>query len=596
MHHSLEKLALIRSSMKEAGLDAYIISDTDPHIEEYVPEHWRTIEWISGFTGSSATLIITQCFAGLWTDSRYLIQAEEQLTGSGILLMSAGQDEKNNYAGWLSANLEQGSNLGLDGRTFSINRMKKISGACFVKNIITVTDCDLITSIWPDRPPITGSPVTDHSVEFSGKERSVKIQEVREEMKRMNIGYHLLASPDDIMWLLNIRGNDLNYSPLLLSFAIIGMEQILLFADEDKIPYRIAQEFDRLNIILLPYEEVYGIISTLRSESGILISPMTTSTALYNSIHPGLIIKEDISIPARLKQVKNSIEISNLRNAMIKDGVALTRFFYWIESNSGSVPMTELSLCEKLYHFRSMQENFISLSFSSIVAYNEHAALPHYKPEKSTDSVIRDKGILLVDSGSQYPDGTTDITRTIAIGTPSERQKTDFTLVLKGMINLSMAHFPFRTFGHQLDILAREALWNEGLNYGHSTGHGVGYCLNVHEGPVRISPVEENDPQNYLKPGNLISDEPAIYRKGEYGIRIENLILCIEDEDTGYGQFLKFDNLSLCYIDTKLIETSLLGQKEIDWLNNYHAMVFSKLGPFLTGKEKNWLKEKTRPL
>lgn len=596
MHHSDEKLALIRASMKETGLDAYIIPDTDPHLNEYIPEHWRIIPWLTGFTGSAATVVITQCFAGLWTDSRYFIQAEDQLLHSAFILMKPGPSDNSNFIEWLQQNLERGSRIGLDGRTFSISRLRKLKEVCTEKNISVDIEYDPIPEIWIDRPSLPGHQAIDYPVKFAGKDRAARIREVRDEMIRLGAEYHLLASPDDIMWILNIRGKDIKYSPLLLSFAIVGLDQIMLFADEDKIPDLLAREFDRLGIIILPYEEVSGIISTLRTSSFVLISPATTSAALYDSIYQGIKIKEDVSIPARFKAVKNSIEIRNIGNAMIRDGVALTRFFYWIDQNSYSVPMSELSLTEKLYYFRSEQDNFLSLSFSSIIAYNEHAALPHYNAVSETDSVIGQEGLLLVDSGSQYLDGTTDITRTIAMGQPSEKQKNDFTHVLKGNIALATVQFPAGTFGYQLDILARKNLWAHGLNYGHGTGHGVGYCLNVHEGPYGIGPMSGIDRNYPIVPGVLISDEPGIYRKDEYGIRTENLLICYEHEETEFGHFLKFDTVSLCYIDKKLINKSMLNRKETEWLNKYHAEVYDKISPHLSGAEKTWLLEKTGEL
>jgi Xaa-Pro aminopeptidase len=334
------------------------------------------------------------------------------------------------------------------------------------------------------------------------------------------------------------------------------------------------------------------MLSTLRSKSSILLTPATTSAELYKSIVAGMKIKEDISIPTRMKAVKNKGEIESIGKSMIKDGIALTRFFFWIERNIDSVPMSELSLAEKLLYFRSEQEHFIGFSFSSIIAFKEHGALPHYTATPETDTVIGD-GILLVDSGAQYLDGTTDITRTIVLGRPTDKQKKDFSLVLKGTINLALAKFPAGTKGSQLDILARKSLWDQGLNFGHGTGHGVGFCLNVHEGPQSISPAA-TDSKTSIEAGMLTSDEPAIYREGEYGIRIENLLLCYEDEETEYGKFLKFDTVSLCYIEKSLIDFSLLDKREIDWLNSYHSEVYDKLSPYLSKEEKEWLKEKTR--
>ncbi len=589
-----ENLALLQAIMKENSITAYIVPSTDPHLGEYVPDHWQLIAWLTGFTGSAATVVITDSFAGLWTDSRYFIQAESQLPGSGFVLMKPSVSEKKDFISWLTDNLNPGSKIALDGRIFSIKQTRSIEKTLEGKNISFDFNCDLISELWTDRPPIPCSLAFDHSTQFCGKERSVKITEVREQMKIKEADYHLLTSLDDIMWLLNIRGSDIKYSPLLISFAIVGEEQILLFTDESKIPLKLASEFDRLEIVLLPYEETAGILSSLSSDSTILLNPVTTSSSLFNSIPYGMKIIEDLTITTRLKAIKNIVEIDSIRHVMVKDGVALTKFFYWFEQNSGSDLVSELSIGEKLKSLRSENENYLGPSFSIIVAYNEHGALPHYSPTTESDIVIGKEGILLVDSGGQYLDGTTDITRTIGIGKPSDRQKRDFSLVLKGTINLALVRFPAGTRGYQIDLLARKALWEAGLNYGHGTGHGVGFCLNVHEGPQNIGQGSGTDPETVLEPGMLISDEPAIYREGEYGIRIENLILCREDKETEFGRFLKFDTVSLCYIDKSMIDISLLDQKEIDWLNSYHAEVYDKISPFLLAEERLWLEEKTK--
>jgi len=593
MSDSSQKLAGLRSSMAENNIDAYIIPNSDPHIGEYISEHWRINRWLTGFTGSACTVVVTESFAGLWTDSRYFVQAEKQLSDSGFDLMKSMPSKKKEPVEWLVANLKPGDRIGLDGRIFSIGSLRKLEGLLKDQNISFDTGCDLISELWSDRPTVSGSPVFDHPVIFCGKERSVKIEEVRSEMNRLSVDYHLLTSPDDIMWLLNIRGNDVTYSPLLISFLMISEKQILFFVENEKIPESLVQEFKRTELVLMPYEEVVSTISDLPEGSTILIDPSATSVTLYNSICKKLRITEDISIPARLKAVKNRTEIENIGKVMIKDGVALTKFFFWFEHTLGKIVLTELSLSDKILEFRSMQKDFRGPSFSMITAFNEHAALPHYSPAPDTDAEIGECGILLVDSGGQYLGGTTDITRTISIGSPGVRQKNDFTLVLKGHISLACAKFPLGTRGYQLDLLARKSLWEHGLNYGHGTGHGVGCFLNVHEGPQNIS-VADN--KTIIGSGMLISNEPAIYREGQYGIRTENLIICYEDEETEFGQFMKFETVSLCYIDKALIDKSLLDEKEISWFNSYHQDVFDKLSPFLTDAEKNWLKEKTEPL
>ena len=596
MHPSQKKLAYLRTSMKESNIDVYIIPNTDPHLGEYMTNHWRIIAWLTGFFGSSATIVITGSFAGLWTDSRYYIQAENQIHDSGFICMKPVLPDKKDFIDWINNNVDEGSKIAFDGRTFSIRLMRRMEKMLDGKNISYNIESDLISGIWTDRPALPLSIAFDLPVSFCGKERAIKIAEVREKMRKQKINFHLLTSIDDIMWLLNIRGNDVKYSPLLISFAIVGEEQILLFVDERQIPFKLASEFDMLNIVILPYEETAGMLTTLSTDATILINPETTSTRLFNSIPAGMKIVEDVSIPCQLKAVKNKVEIENIGKAMVKDGIALTKFFFWLEESFGFTIITELSLAEKLNGLRSEQPDFLGPSFSTIVAYNEHGALPHYSATSENDSTIGGDGILLIDSGGQYLNGTTDITRTIALGRPTARQIMDFTLVLKGTINLALSKFPSGTSGIQLDILARKALWENGLNYGHGTGHGVGFCLNVHEGPLSISPVESTGSRVSIEPGMLISDEPAIYREGEYGIRIENLILCYEDEESEFGQFLKFDTVSLCYIDKSLIDILLLDQNEIDWLNSYHTKVYEKVSPFLAEDEQVWLKEKTETI
>jgi Xaa-Pro aminopeptidase len=586
----VERLALVRAALKQNRIDAYIIPLADPHLGENIPDHWKIIPWLSGFTGSSATIVITDSFAGLWTDSRYFIQAEKQLAGSGFILMKPIAFTPSGYIDWLDENIPDGITIAFDGRIFSIAGFRKLEKCLKNKKIIFKNDCDLIGDLWSDRPLMPSSEAWDHPVEYSGRERSFKMAEVRKAMKKNGADLHLLTSVEDIMWLLNIRGYDLTYTPICISFAIIDEAQILLFVDDRKIPQHLASEFDRLGIVMLPYEETAGMISSLTEASSILINPSTTSVALYNSIPSEFRIVEDISIPAQMKAKKNKTEIENVSRVMIKDGVALTKFFHFIENNIGIVPMTELSLAVRLQELRTQQKGLLGASFATIVAYNDHAALPHYAATSETDAEIGERGMLLVDSGGQYFGGTTDITRTISIGNPTSQQKKDFTLVLKGHIRLANAKFPLGTRGYQLDILARKDLWDNGYDYGHGTGHGVGYCLNVHEGPQVINP---SDNKTVIEPGMLISNEPGIYREGEYGIRIENLVISYEDEETEFGQFLKFDTVSLCYIDKSLIEKTLLDKEEIDWINSYHSEVFEKLSPHLNNEEKMWLKEKT---
>jgi len=579
--------------MQQNGIDAYIIPVGSPHPGENIPDHWRMLKWLTGFSGSAGIAVVTGTFAGLWTDSRYFIQAEKELDGSGFRLMKQGYLPETGYAEWIAENSETISKTALDGRIFSIASLRKLEAKLAHKKISINFRCDLISGIWTGRPALPSSVSFDHPLKFAGKARDVKISEVREEMKKMEVNYHLLVSCDDVMWLFNIRGDDFTYSPLIMSSAVIGEHQIFLFTDETKIPPDLALEFDKLGVKILAYDKCQVVLAALPEGSRLLVTPGKTPVSLWFSIPGSLRIIDDLSIPSRMKAVKNKTEIENILKVMIRDGVVLTKFFYWIEVNLGVLSLNERSVKNKLLEIRNLQVEFLGPSFETIAAFNANSALPHYNETSETNAEIDTGGILLVDSGGHYMGGTTDITRTISTGVPSLQQKKDFTLVLKGHTGLASARFPLGTRGYQLDILARKALWDNGLNYGHGTGHGVGYCLNVHEGPQNISPA---DNKTIIQPGMLISNEPAVYREGEYGIRTENLMICYEDEETDFGQFLRFDTVSLCYIDKSLIDKSLLDQKEIDWLNSYHAEVFEKISPHLTDPEKLWLKTKTDPL
>lgn len=593
MSSTPEKLRSLRSLIKKNNINVYIIPLSDPNLGEYIPDHWNIIKWLTGFSGSAATVVITESFAGLWTDSRYFSQAEKQLAGSGFEFVKPKSFQRNDYIDYIGENIRQGATLAFDGRIFPISRFMILEKRLQKKKVLINSNCDLIDGLWSDRPALPFSVAFDHPLEFCGKGRSDKIAEVRELMRSKDIDYQLLTSPDDIMWLLNIRGNDLEFSPLLLSFALVGKEEILLFIDEIKIPHELAGEFDRLGIHIFPLEKTEAVISSVTEGLSVMLNPLTTSVSIYNSLSKISYITEDSSIPSRLKAIKNKTEIANIGEVMVNEGVVLTKFFYWLENNLGKVPLYESHLADKIMELRSGQEGFLGSSFATISAFGANSALPHYVPEEEPGDMIGERGILLIDTGGQYMGGTTDITRTMTIGIPEAGQKRDFTLILKGFINLALTKFPYGTKGYQLDILARRAMWESGMNYSHGTGHGVGFCLNVHEGPQSISP---GDNKTIFEPGMLTSIEPAIYREGEYGIRTENLVLCFGDEETEFGYFLKFETVSLCYIDKHLIDRSLLNDQEIEWLNRYHSEVYERLSSYLEVEEKKWLKEKTDPV
>jgi Xaa-Pro aminopeptidase len=590
------RLAGVRALMQKKRIDALIVPSADPHLGEYVPDHWRAIRWLTGFSGSTATVVITSSFAGLWTDSRYFIQAEDQLKNSGFQLVKLRVPHTPEHIEWLHEKMSKGKTVAVDGRLISAGNMRLLEAILSPGKVKLNLKADLITPLWKERPPMPDDKAYPLPVKFSGENRISKIKRVRERMAEMHADYQLLTAADDVMWLLNIRGKDLRYSPLLLSFAIVGSEQVLFFADEEKIPSSLKAELDKDGVVLLPYDTASSVISHLEEGSTLMLSPSTTSAVLYRAVPKKVKIAEEVSIPTRFKAIKNRTEQKKLREVMIRDGVALTKFFYWLEKSKGRETITELSASARLDAFRQEQEEFAGASFATIAAYNEHAALPHYVPDKGTDVPLGRTGIFLLDSGGQYFGGTTDITRTIALGKPDRRMKSDFTLALKGTIDLAMVRFPYGTRGYQIEVLARKALWDNGLNYGHGTGHGVGSFLNVHEGPQTIGSAASGDMKTLLEPGMLISDEPAVYRQGEYGFRTENLFFCVDDCETDHGRFLKFETVTLCYIDRELVEVSLLDDRELKWLNEYHETVFRALGGSLDPEIRKWLRGKTKPI
>ncbi len=590
------KLSDLRELMNKHHFDAYIIPVTDPHLGEYIPAHWRCIAWFSGFTGSAGTIVVTRDFAGLWTDSRYFLQAEEQLRNTGIELVKLKIPHSPEYIDWLKEKLKDGSTIGFDSKVVSIGLTRKFEKFSEDKNILINTSKDLVGEIWQNRPALPDSKIFDFDVKFSGVSREKKSDNVKQRMKEEGVDYHLLTALDDIAWTFNIRANDVKYSPLAVSFALIGFDNTSLFIDKKKIPDKLKKILSDAGISLMSYKEISKALMKLGKGTRIYLSPGSTNTWLYRSIPFFCKIIEGISIPAKLKAIKNPVEIEHVKNTMVKDGVALTRFFFWLERTIGKQKITEISASKKLNDFRNQQDLYQGPSFATIAGYREHGAIVHYEPTPDTDIELNPEGIFLLDSGGQYLDGTTDTTRSISLGNPTLGEKRDFTLVLKGTIALSLIEFPLGTRGFQIEVLARKALWKNGLNYGHGTGHGVGFFLNVHEGPQTIGTGASGNLETILEPGMILSDEPGIYREGKYGIRTENLLLIEKSRETEFGQFLKFKTLTLCYIDTKLVEKSLILPEEKKWLNDYHIKVYDLISPYLTGEEKIWLKEKTKEI
>ncbi len=593
---SEEKLAHIRQEMTRQHLDAYIIPSADPHMSEYLPDRWRIMAWLTGFTGSAGTVVITQDFAGVWTDSRYFLQAEEQLAGSGFELVKLKIPHTPEYIDWLTGTLPQGSRLGYDGHLVSVGLARQMEKVFRPKEISIVEDTDLISPLWDERPPFPAAPAFEHPAEFAGRSIREKVSALRERMLDEECDALLLTALDEVAWTFNIRGNDITYNPVVIAWGLIDKERARLYIRPEKVPDELRIRLEALGVELRDYDDITADVTLLPEGSRLFLSPSSVNTALYRSIPQQVGIKEGISPAARLKAVKNDEEIAHIREAMIKDGVALTKFFRWLEQTLGQKPVTEVSAAARLEAFRAEEVWFHGPSFATISSYGPHGAVVHYTPDEQSDTELKAPGIYLLDSGGQYLDGTTDITRTIVLGEPTEQQKKDFTLVLKGMIDLALARFPDGTLGHQLDILARKPLWDEGLNYGHGTGHGVGYFLNVHEGPQSINPGKAGIRPAPLEAGMVLSDEPGLYRDGEYGIRTENLVVVVKERESEYGTFLRFETLTLCYIDSRLIDVALLTPAERQWLNEYHRMIYEKLAPRLDEEHQKWLREKTKEI
>ncbi len=590
------RLAKLRFAMQAKGISACIIPSSDAHQSEYTAPHWKTRTYFSGFTGSAGTLVVTWQEAFLWTDSRYFLQAEEELKDTSILLQKAGLPEIPSIENWICTNLP-GKSVGIDGSVFSIREVKSMQDIFRNKNISLVTDFDPLLQIWTDRPSIPSNQVFLHPEEFSGESAGVKIDKIRKSVAGEGCNSMLLCSLDEIAWTFNLRGSDVQCNPVAIAYALITPQESVIFIQQEKVSAEIREELFKNKIMIADYDRLPVYLSaqkglTIRIDSG------KTNQFIFDAIgrlsenkQLSYILKEGPSPVALLKTLKNETEIAGFRNAMKKDGLVMVRLLMWIEQSLASGrAFTEISVEDKLKELRSEQALYFGESFDAIVGYQEHGAIIHYHASEASNQQIRAEGMLLIDTGGQYFDGTTDITRTIATGEVTDRMKQDFTLVLKGHIGIATARFPKGTRGSQLDILARRFLWNEGLSYLHGTGHGIGHFLNVHEGPQNIR-LEENPV--CIEPGMVTSNEPGVYRAGMYGIRIENLVLAREEKETEFGSFYCFETLTLCPIDTKLILPEMLTQEEKEWLNSYHQTVYDRLSPHLSENEQTWLKNKT---
>ncbi len=587
-----ERINSLRNLMKERGITAYIIPTYDPHQSEYLADHYKARVWISGFTGSAGTVVVTQKEAILWADGRYFIQAEKQLTGSEVKLFKMGIPGFPTYKEWLNDNLKAVDTLGFDGKIFPQSDVADLEETIGKKGVSFIDEYDLVGEIWTDRPKIPNGKAFVHDVKYTGKTAKEKIEEVRKEMTKKGATHFLLGSLDDIAWVYNIRGRDVACNPVIISYALISQNKAWLFVDKEKIGDNVKNYLNENGVEIEDYDKVIQYVKNIENGSKVFLDATKVNRWLYKGIPSGCEIINGTNITTELKAVKNSVEIENQKNAYIKDGVALVKFLHWLDENVGKIKVTEVSAAEKLEDFRREQAGFIEPSFDTIAAYKENAAMMHYKAEegKSNYELKREK-MLLVDSGGQYYDGTTDTTRTIVLGDITEEEKRDFTLTLKSHINLINARFLYGATGSNLDAIARFPLWQEGLDYKCGTGHGVGFLLNVHEGPHRISTVPNTV---RLEKGMVVTIEPGVYKAGKHGIRIENVVVVKEDINTDSGQFMKFETLSYCPIDLDGIDVSLLTEEERKWLNHYHEEVYNKISPYLAEEEKEWLRKATR--
>lgn len=590
-----EKLKALRQAMQSHAIDAYVVFSNDPHQSEYLAPHWQNRTWLSGFDGSAGTLVVTADFAGLWTDSRYFLQAERQLRDSGIELQQLKIPHTPEYAAWLRDHLPRGATVGFDGGVVSIHTARHLERALAGKEIDLDTRFDLVDSIWTNRPALPAQPVFELPVSFAGESREDKLARLRKFLTDQELDYFLLIALDDVAWTLNLRGSDVDYNPVALSYLLVGRETTHWFGTVDQLTEAAATGLQAAGIVTHDYASLSHRIANLPAGSQIGVDPGQISVRLREACAEWHDLRHLDSPVRDWKGRKNTTEIAHWRNAMRRDGVALLRLYRWLRSELEQRPVSEVEVAERLSQFRGDQEHYRGESFSAIVGYGANGAIVHYRATPEHHALIRPEGILLLDSGGQYLDGTTDITRTFALGEPTPAQRRHFTRVLQGHIDLALARFPVGTCGAQLDSLARNPLWQDGLNYGHGTGHGVGFFLNVHEGPQSISAnPRATNARRAFEAGMVTSNEPGYYREGEYGIRIENLVLCVADPDQ--EGWLRFDNLTLFPIERRLIDADLLSPGQLMYLNAYHARVADALGPLLTTEERDWLNEACAPL
>ena len=591
-----QRIENIRDLMKEKNIYAYIVPSSDYHQSEYVGDYFKSREFMSGFTGSAGTLIISMDEAGLWTDGRYFIQAENELKDSGIKLFKMGEEGVPTIEEYLLEKLPKNSTLGFDGRVMSVKEGQSLANKLAFKGINIEYKYDLVNDIWEDRCSLPTEKAFLLGIEYSGESFSDKLSRIRAVMKAKKATTHILASLDDIAWIFNIRGRDVKSNPVVLSYAVITIDSVYLFIDKNKIGEDIRAELSKENVQIKGYEEVYEFIKNIDENEVVLIDTSKVNYAIYNNIPSNVQKIEERNPSILFKSIKNEIELKNIRNSHIKDGVAFTKFMYWLKKNVGKIPMDEVSVSDYLQSLREQMEGYRDISFDTIAGYNANAAMMHYKAEPDTAAKLEPQGMLLVDSGGHYDTGTTDITRTFVLGPISDIQKKHFTMVVKSNLNLANVKFLYGCNGISLDVICREPIWKENLDYQCGTGHGVGYLLNVHEGPNSFRWQYRPGFDNPFEAGMITTDEPGIYLQDQYGIRTENELICVKGEKNQYGQFMGFENITYVPIDLDGIDKQYLNAEDVKQLNDYHKMVYEKISPYMTPEENEWLKEYTREI
>jgi len=593
-----ERIAALREEMKKANLTAYMVPTSDFHGSEYVGDYFRCRAFLSGFTGSAGTLVITQDMAGLWTDGRYFLQAAEQLKDTGIDLYKMEEEGVPTVLEFLSDKLKKGQTLGFDGRVVNAKQAEEFNKRLQKKGASVCYEIDLTDKIWNDRPGLSKEPVQILDVKYAGKAREEKIAEIRKKMEEEEADYFVLTSLDDIAWLLNIRGNDVKCNPVVLSYLVMTKEEVLLFASQEAFSAEVKEALDKVGVHLQNYDTIYSYLKEVKEGKRVLLDKTKANYAIVKSLKEGVIIIDKTNLTLLPKAIKNHTEMENIRKAHIKDGVAVIKLIHWLKTRVAKETITELSVAAKLEEFREEQEHYMGPSFTPIVGYGAHGAIVHYSATEDSNWQLQQKGLVLLDTGGQYLEGTTDITRTVALGALTEEEKRYFTLVLKGNLNLGAAKFLYGCRGVNLDYLARAPLWEVGVDFNHGTGHGVGYFLNVHEAPngFRYKFVPGKNESAVFEEGMLTSNEPGFYLEGKFGIRHENLMLCVKDEKNSYGQFMRFETVTMVPFDLDAVEETLLTDKEKWLLNQYHQEVYQKISPYLEGEVKEWLRETTRKI